>query len=59
MLLLFILYDIYNFLILLQLTILGALAPIWDCEHPMDKNLVGVTIISYKVSNMELYSLRC
>lgn len=34
MLLSFILYDIYNFLILSQLTILGALAPILDCEHP-------------------------
>lgn len=52
MLLSFILYDIYNFLIVSQLTILGALAPILDCEHPEDKNLVGVTIISYDMSNM-------
>lgn len=34
MLLSFILYDIYNFLFLSQLTILGGLAPILDCEHP-------------------------
>lgn len=34
MLLSFILYDNYNFLILSQLTILGALAPILDCEYP-------------------------
>lgn len=53
------LYDIYDFLILSQLTILGALAPILDCEHPEDKNLVGVTIVSYEVSNMGLHSMRC